>query len=77
MNSGLIVITTDRTPWSIIKDNGCGLIINPSTDSIIKSLKWLKNLNQTTLKEMSKRAIITASFYDIRNSREKILNIFK
>ena len=77
LHSGLIVITTNKTPWSIIKENGCGLIIKPSSNSIIKSLNWLNNINQDNLKEMSEKAIITASYFDIRKYKSKILKIFK
>ena len=76
LHSGLIVVTTNKTPWSIIKENGCGLIISPSKNSIITALRWLENLNQFSLKEMSLKASITASDFDIYK-REKILNIFK
>ncbi len=74
--SGLPVITTKNTPWSIIEKNFCGKIINADKDSILESLHWLDSLDRNKLKLMSQNAQNLAEKYNLDNYKDKIREAF-
>ena len=77
LHAGLPVITSRNTPWEIIEENSCGKLINASVEEIIGSLYWLDSLNDIQLKKMSKKSKIISKDFNIFNSKNKILSIFK
>lgn len=77
LHAGLPVITTRNTPWEIIEKNSCGRLINPTVDEIIKSLYWLDSLSDTEVEKISKKSKKISKDFDIMNSKNKLLSIFK
>mgnify|MGYP001175007450 CR=1 FL=1 len=78
MSFGLPVITTTKTPWSIIHKNNLGWVINPNIKEIKFALNKLFSSSEENLLEIGKQAklYISKSFDLIETSRQMKEEIF-
>ena len=82
MNFGLPVITTIKTPWSIIQKNNLGWIIKPEVEELKKALKILFSSSEEELNKIGKKAkLYISKTYDLietsRQMKEEILLLIK
>ncbi len=75
---GLPILTTEATPWSILKNNNGGKIIEFSQDNLTKGLRELLNMSDEGLLNMGSngRNFIIQNF-DINNVIHKYIDFYK
>ena len=75
---GLPILTTEATPWSILKNNNGGKIIEFSQDNLTKGLRELLNMSDEDLLNMGSngRNFIIQNF-DINNVIHKYIDFYK
>ncbi len=82
MNFGLPVITTTKTPWSIIQKKNLGWLIKPEVEELKKTLKILFSSSEEELNKIGKNAkLYISKTYDLmetsRQMKEEILLLMK
>jgi len=55
MSYGLPIITSNKTPWEIIKKNNYGWVVNLNHNKLYSAISSANNLDQNNLKEMGNR----------------------
>lgn len=77
MASGLPVITTTGTPWSIINENRCGWWINPTVDELVNAISEALNIRPSQLEEMGKNAIeLIEQNFDIKTISKEMSEFY-
>ena len=73
MYYGLPVLTTTKTPWSIIKKNKLGWYIKPSKKELKKALSELFSSSQKELEEIGARAkLYISNKYDLMTTSKQM-----
>ena len=79
---GLPIITTTKTPWSVIKRRKLGWFVNPEKKALVIALENLFNSSENNLKEIGNRAkLYISERYDLmstsRQMKEEIISLNK
>jgi len=78
MSYGLPVIVSENTPWEFIEEKKCGWIVKLNEKSIISTIKFVKNLNLSTLKEIGQNGrLLIENTYSWNNVSNQYSEYYK
>ena len=52
MSYGLPVVASEHTPWKFLEEKKCGWIVKLNEQSLLSTIKFVNDLNPSTLKKI-------------------------
>jgi glycosyltransferase involved in cell wall biosynthesis len=75
---GLPVLTTMGTPWSMLRETGCGWWVEPTVDGIAEGLRLATNLSRDELRKMgAKGPALVMTQFSWKHIAHQVLSMYE